>query len=152
MTAHACPRFPEEDFVAVLASWEFPPRPTSVTTARVEAVALLVELEIDHVYEAQIIVDELAANAVVHAKTDFELIIERWQSGLRIIVRDLSKLKPYIQYPDALAESGRGLFMLADVAQDWGYHPTEDGKCVWADIFVNFADFSSQTYGFSATL
>jgi len=138
MTEHACPRFPEEDFVEVLASWDFPPQPISVTAARSEAVALLAELEIDHTYEAEIIVDELAANAVVHAKTDFELVIERWQNGLRIIVRDLSKLKPYIQYPDALAESGRGLFMLAGVADDWGYHPTEDGKCVWANVFVNF--------------
>jgi anti-sigma regulatory factor (Ser/Thr protein kinase) len=138
MTDHACPRFPEEDFVEVLASWEFPPQAMSVTTARVEAAALLADLEIDHTYEAQVIIDELAANAVVHAKTEFELTIERWQNGLRIIVRDLSRLKPYIQYPDALAESGRGLFMLADVADDWGYHPTEDGKCVWANVFVNF--------------
>ena len=138
MTDHACPRVPVEDFVEVLASWEFPPQAISVTAARVEAAALLAELEIDHTYETEIIVDELAANAVVHARTDFELTIERWQNGLRIIVRDLSKLKPYIQYPDALAESGRGLFMLADVADDWGYHPTEDGKCVWANIFVNF--------------
>lgn len=122
----------------VLASWDFPPQPISVTAARNETAALLAELEIDQTYEAEIIVDELAANAVVHAKTDFELIIERWQNGLRIIVRDLSKLKPYIQYPDALAESGRGLFMLADVADDWGYHPTDDGKCVWANVFVNF--------------
>lgn len=138
MTDHACPRVPEEDFVAVLASWHFPPEAISVTAARVEAAALLADLEIDHTYEAQVVIDELAANAVVHAQTDFELTIERWQNGLRIIVRDLSKLKPYIQYPDALAESGRGLFMLADVADDWGYHPTDDGKCVWANIFVNF--------------
>jgi len=138
MTDHACPRVPEEDFVAVLASWQFPPEAISVTAARVEAAALLADLEIDHTYEAQVVIDELAANAVVHAQTDFELTIERWQNGLRIIVRDLSKLKPYIQYPDALAESGRGLFMLADVADDWGYHPTDDGKCVWANIFVNF--------------
>lgn len=138
MTDHACPRVPEGDFVAVLASWQFPPEAISVTAARVEAAALLADLEIDHTYEAQVVIDELAANAVVHAQTDFELTIERWQNGLRIIVRDLSKLKPYIQYPDALAESGRGLFMLADVADDWGYHPTDDGKCVWANIFVNF--------------
>jgi anti-sigma regulatory factor (Ser/Thr protein kinase) len=138
MTDHACPRVSDADFVEVLASWEFPPQPISVTTARVETATLLAELEIEHTYEAEIIVDELAANAVVHAQTNFELTIERWQNGLRIIVRDLSKLKPYIQYPDALAESGRGLFMLADVADDWGFHPTDDGKCVWADVFVNF--------------
>ena len=138
MNNHDCPRLPEKDFVAVLASWEFPPQAISVTTARVETAALLADLEIAQTYEAEVIVDELAANAVVHAQTNFELTIERWQNGLRIIVRDLSKSKPNIQYPDALAESGRGLFILDDVADDWGYHPTENGKCVWANIFVNF--------------
>lgn len=68
MTDHACPRFPEEDFVEVLASWEFPPQAISVTTARVEAAALLADLEIDHTYEDQVIIDELAANVLCMQK------------------------------------------------------------------------------------
>jgi len=138
MTLHSCPRMPEQEFIEVLASWYFPPESVSVMAARTQTMELLAELEIEHTFEAQAIVDELAANAVVHAKTEFEVAIERWRGGIRIIVRDCSELEPAMQTPDLLAESGRGLFMIDGFADSWGYHPTEQGKCIWADLIVNF--------------
>jgi anti-sigma regulatory factor (Ser/Thr protein kinase) len=138
MTLHACPRVPEQGFIEVLASWCFQPEPISVLTARIRTMDLLAELEVPQTFEAQAIVDELAANAVVHAKTDFEVAIERWNNRIRIIVRDSSELEPQMQTPDLLAESGRGLFMIDGFADSWGYHPSEQGKCIWADLAVNF--------------
>ena len=138
MVLHSCPRESEEDFVELLGSWEFPAQAQSVACARIEVIELLEELEVPQTYEAAIIVDELVSNVVVHAKTMFELEVERWQNGIKIIVRDLSIQEPSIQALDPLSESGRGLFMIDSIADEWGHHVHESGKCIWADIVLNF--------------
>ena len=134
MSNHVCPKILDSSFVSKLATWRFSPDVASAHDAWVATLEILKEKEIPAVDETQIIVDELAANAIIHAHTEFELSIELWSDCLRIIVRDKSKLKPAIKYPDPLEESGRGLFLLDNVADDWGYHPTESGKCIWASI------------------
>ena len=110
----------------------------SVASARIEVIELLEELEVPQTYEAAIIVDELVSNVVVHAKTMFELEVERWQNGIKIIVRDLSVQAPSMQALDPLSENGRGLLMIDNIADEWGHHVHENGKCVWADIVLNF--------------
>ncbi len=134
MSNHVCPKISDSKFISTLATWQFSPDPASAHHAWVATVELLRKEGIEATDETQLVVDELAANAIVHAHTEFELSIELWAHGLRIIVRDRSKLKPAIKYPDPLEESGRGLFLLDNVADDWGYHPTDSGKCIWASI------------------
>jgi len=134
VTFHACQTAKANGFIKKLEDWTFSPEPAAVHEAWNMVSALLVESGIPATHETRVVVDELAANAIVHAKTEFKLVLEIWQDGLRVIVQDRSKLKPRLSYPDPLAESGRGLFLLNDVAQDWGYHLTEDGKCIWANV------------------
>lgn len=136
MSNHVCPKISDSRLISALASWQFLPEPDSAHEAWVRTLELLRNHGIAASEETQLIVDELAANAIVHAKTKFELSIELWEHGLRIIVSDLSKRKPVVRYPDPLQENGRGLFLLDHVAQDWGYHPTPTGKCIWARVPV----------------
>jgi hypothetical protein len=78
--------------------------------------------------DAAIVATELAANAVVHARSAFSIAVTRSADTVRISVRDGS--------PDApLAPSrGHGLGLVAAVARRWASDPLADGKIVWAEM------------------
>lgn len=83
--------------------------------------------------------DELFANAVRHASTgpcDTVTVTVEWSPpALCVTVADRSPVLPPRPHPvDATAESGRGLAIVAALADDWGMAPPEPGgrgKRVW---------------------
>ena len=85
------------------------------------------------------IVAELAANAATHGRVpgrDFELRLLLRESGaLRIEVSDTrTERLPSQPDPGPDAESGRGLFLVAALADAWGVTPHPVGKTVWAAV------------------
>jgi anti-sigma regulatory factor (Ser/Thr protein kinase) len=87
------------------------------------------------VQDSQLVVSELATNAVVHARSPFAVIARREGSGVRLLVRDLSTAAPVLRSTaDVLAFSGRGLHLVADVTTEWGVETTTAGKTVWAEL------------------
>ena len=83
-------------------------------------------------WNATLIVSELAANAVLHARNgDFSIRISIHDGGVRIEVSDGSvRLPRQRSYSDS-ATTGRGLRLVADLAQEWGVTPADAGKTVW---------------------
>jgi len=79
---------------------------------------------------ALLAVSELATNAVVHAHTPFEVVIDTSHS-LRIAVTDRSPLPPVVRFPDDTAEHGRGLMIDDGIGDRWGVNGAGDGKQVW---------------------
>ncbi|MFI9600251.1 ATP-binding protein [Streptomyces sp. NPDC004069] len=82
--------------------------------------------------------DELFANAVEHARTGphdtVTVTIEGGAHTLRVTVADSSPVLPRPRSVDETAESGRGLAIVAALADDWGMAPPEPGcpgKRVW---------------------
>lgn len=87
---------------------------------------------------AVLAVDELFANAVRHASADprdaVTVTVEWSPPTLRVTVADCSPVLPRPHPVDATAESGRGLAIVAALADDWGTAPPEPdrrGKRVW---------------------
>ncbi|MGW0905703.1 ATP-binding protein [Streptomyces sp. NPDC002853] len=86
------------------------------------------------------IVAELAANAVTHGRVpgrDFELRLTLRKHTLRVEVSDtLSEHRPPHEpgLPSSEDESGRGLVIVAALAEEWGVVGREVGKTVWADV------------------
>jgi anti-sigma regulatory factor (Ser/Thr protein kinase) len=84
--------------------------------------------------DAQLVVSELATNAVIHAGTPFSVSISCNGSAIRISVHDWNPTPPMMRNARPLDRSGRGLRLVDAVARDWGVKPAPDGKTVWAEL------------------
>lgn len=91
----------------------------------------------DLVAEAVLLGCELVTNAIryAHVAPDAYLCVLLIRDGafLRVEVHDPSRTLPHVadQHDDDLAQSGRGLRILAGFAADHGWQETAYGKCVW---------------------
>nr|WP_275883990.1 ATP-binding protein [Streptomyces sp. FXJ1.172]WEP00367.1 ATP-binding protein [Streptomyces sp. FXJ1.172] len=91
-----------------------------------------------------LITAELTANAVCHGHVpgrDFRLKLTLDEDAFRIEVTDTRAEKqpsPVPWAPGSLSESGRGLHLVAALADDWGVipRPAAPGKTVWAELRV----------------
>ncbi|WP_419249236.1 ATP-binding protein [Streptomyces luteogriseus] len=91
-----------------------------------------------------LITAELTANAVRHGHVpgrDFHLQLTLAEGTFRVEVTDTraEKQPPSTPpAPDSTSESGRGLLLVAALADDWGVSPRRaaPGKTVWADLRV----------------
>jgi anti-sigma regulatory factor (Ser/Thr protein kinase) len=90
-----------------------------------------------------LITAELTANAVRHGHVpgrDFHVQLTLAEGTFRIEVTDTrAEKQPPAASPsatDALSESGRGLLLVAALADDWGVSPRRaaPGKTVWAEL------------------
>jgi anti-sigma regulatory factor (Ser/Thr protein kinase) len=86
------------------------------------------------VADATLVVSELGANAVVHARSGFEVELSLSGGVVRIAVADASPEPPVPLAAPADDMSGRGLEIVATTARAWGWEPRDGGKIVWAEL------------------
>jgi anti-sigma regulatory factor (Ser/Thr protein kinase) len=80
-------------------------------------------------------VTELLSNVHRHAESPrCSLEIIKKGPSIHVMVSDRSPTPPVVSRPDWIAETGRGLWLLRELADDFGYEPTADGKKVWIRI------------------
>jgi len=84
--------------------------------------------------DVQLVVSELATNAVIHAGTPFSVSVSSDGSAMRIAVSDSSAIRPVMRDGSPAGLSGRGLRLVAAVSSAWGIDPSPDGKTVWAEL------------------
>lgn len=80
---------------------------------------------------AVLLVSELATNSVRHAATAFTVSVEVGDPGVRVEVADQDPTVPVPKATTRRDLSGRGLAIVARLAQDWGVEPVDGGKLVW---------------------
>lgn len=83
---------------------------------------------------AVLLVSELVTNAVLHTRTDPEVLVRVHDGQVWIGVRDGSKLAPVTRRHDPDAATGRGLQLVERVAARWGFEADESGKVVWFEL------------------
>lgn len=83
--------------------------------------------------DGELLTSELVANAVEHSNSEILLVMTDRTGVLTVSVCDRSSapLGPIGRLPDDLAERGRGTFVVATVAGEWGTAPCRHGVCVW---------------------
>ncbi|MFW6694126.1 ATP-binding protein [Streptomyces sp. MAR4 CNX-425] len=115
-----------------------PSRPESAAVARRLAEAVVVGhwgMSPRFAELAVLLVSELVGNAVRHtgART-FALRMSRRRRGIRIEVRDPSRALPCLMPVRDMDTSGRGLFLIDQVADRWGVDLLPRGKCTWVEL------------------
>jgi anti-sigma regulatory factor (Ser/Thr protein kinase) len=89
---------------------------------------------------AELIMSELASNAVLHARTPAVVTVRLLGGCLQMAVRDGDPRMVYHPPPGAHGahhgEHGRGLLILEAMADQWGSVPTGNGKVVWAQLQI----------------
>lgn len=119
------------------ASVDLPPVARSVPVARHLVLELLHSWRAPHdVDDAALLVTELVANVVDHVGGDglltLELVLaEDW---LRIAVVDGSGVRPVIRQLDTGNPRGRGMRLVAAIADQWGAEDHHGGKRVWFEL------------------
>ncbi|UWW95604.1 ATP-binding protein [Streptomyces murinus] len=114
-----------------------PRDPESAATARrLVRVALSAWGLDDLTDDAVLIVSELVANAVRHARRrSIRVMVERTAPRtVRVAVADFSRALPVPCTPKNDEEGGRGLALIAALAANWGADERRWGKVVWADL------------------
>ncbi|MFD3695348.1 SpoIIE family protein phosphatase [Streptomyces sp. NPDC058646] len=114
-------------------TWELPSAPEVVGRARVLATEKLAEWGLQELeFTTELVVSELVTNAVRYGSPPVRLRLIR-DRALICEVSDGSSTSPHVRRALETDEGGRGLFMVAQLAQLWGtrYHPR--GKTIWAE-------------------
>jgi anti-sigma regulatory factor (Ser/Thr protein kinase) len=77
------------------------------------------------------VLSELATNAVMHARTEFTVVLRDVEELLRIEVHDRDPRLPHQRHYGVTATTGRGLALVATLSQSWGVDGNPAGKVVW---------------------
>lgn len=111
----------------------------AVSTARSHLRTVLAQWDLaDSVDEAELVVSELVTNALLHTGSPAALTL-RHEVADRVLcvgVEDSSTQHPQPRASGEDATGGRGMHIVAMVAQRWWVAPRGDGKTVWADLLV----------------
>src|SRR4051812_27288200 len=119
---------------ATCREWAMPADVESVALAR-RRVAGVVRAEgwgDRSVDDVALMTSELVTNVVEHARTPFTITVDLTGERLRVEIRDRCTAEPVVDLVPTEADiCGRGLRMVATLADEWGVQPGVGGKCVW---------------------
>ena len=113
-----------------------PSAPKSIAVVRRYAVDACVALGcVDAADSVELLVSEVATNAVLHADGS-EIRVQILDQGdhLRVEVFDGSPALPIPRRADASAEGGRGLALVEALAARWGVDARLGGKICWFEV------------------
>jgi anti-sigma regulatory factor (Ser/Thr protein kinase) len=85
--------------------------------------------------DAAVLVSELVTNAVLYASGPITISAAYLDSILRVEVHDTdTQPLPALRKPSASDKTGRGLHLVALLADRWAIVPTPAGKTIWFEI------------------
>ncbi|MFF7134468.1 MULTISPECIES: SpoIIE family protein phosphatase [unclassified Streptomyces] len=139
------PSRPADDIVLMLArtsaldtakvrTWHLPRDPAGVARARKSASEQVTAWGLgDAAFATELIVSELVTNAVRYGDDPIVLRLIR-DSALICEVSDGSSTAPHLRRARVFDEGGRGLLLVAQMAERWGSRQTAGGKTIWAEL------------------
>ena len=115
---------------------EFAADASSASEARAFVTLHLLDHDLGHlVDDVQVVVSELATNAMLHAQTPFMVILRALNGSVRLEVQDGSQVEPILVMARGLDTGGRGVAIVNALSRDWGVIAnTSGGKSVWAEF------------------
>lgn len=142
---------PEDDVALLLArtrtlgahqvvTWDLEADPASVAGARARVTEHLGVWGLeDLVFTAELVVSELVTNAIRYGRPPVRLRLIHDRT-LMCEVSDGSSTTPHLRRARFFEEGGRGLLLVAQLAERWGTRHQREGKTVWAELTEKSAD------------
>ncbi|MGW0948682.1 ATP-binding SpoIIE family protein phosphatase [Streptomyces sp. NPDC002623] len=139
------PTRPEDDVALLLArtrilgsdhvvGWELDADPAAVSQARSDVARQLGVWGLEELaFTAELVVSELVTNAVRYGRPPILLRLIHDRS-LLCEVSDTSSTTPHLRRARVFDEGGRGLLLVAQLAEHWGTRHARGGKTVWAEL------------------
>lgn len=118
---------------------KFSSHTASVPQARNHVVSSIkdAELQEETLETVELLVSELAANAVSHADTEFLLRVIEKGNAVHVEIEDYNPTIPEPQEFSIHTDGGRGLALVQAFADTWGAVPTKHGKIVWFEVLTS---------------
>ncbi|MBT2410068.1 ATP-binding protein [Streptomyces sp. ISL-12] len=114
----------------VPAHWRFPAHPASVRRARHAVAEALPQVLRPHLGDdLSLLTSELVTNAIRHGAVSredeglVELVLWPADGHYWLAVSDPGNGEPAVTHPDTYSESGRGLFLVDNLAAAWTIRP-----------------------------
>ena len=134
---------PLDAVVIFVAQWSrtFDGKPAEVAQARHFVRLMLTGRPV--LDAAELVVSELATNALAFSASGhpggwFVVEVRADPGFARVAVADLGgSAEPPVSpsgQPDGIQTGGRGLYIVASLAKQWGWEPTGAGRRVWAEL------------------
>ncbi|WP_423835525.1 SpoIIE family protein phosphatase [Streptomyces tubbatahanensis] len=120
-----------------VAQWDVPADSGAVAPLRARVTRKLTEWGLEDVaFTTELILSELVTNAIRYGSEPIRarLLYER---ALTCEVSDGSSTSPHLRRAAATEEGGRGLFLVAQLAERWGTRYTPHGKVMWTEQSVH---------------
>ncbi|MGW3201353.1 SpoIIE family protein phosphatase [Streptomyces sp. NPDC001118] len=116
-----------------IASWDLRPDPALVSEVRARAMRQLADWGLDEAaFAAELMLSELVTNAIRHGSGPIRVRLLHHRT-LICEVSDTSNTAPHLRRAASTDEGGRGLFLVAQLAQSWGTRYLPQGKVIWAE-------------------
>ncbi|MFI9808410.1 SpoIIE family protein phosphatase [Streptomyces sp. NPDC052301] len=116
-----------------VAEWQVPSDPAAVSQVRGSVTRQLADWGLEEAaFSTELILSELVTNAIRYGRGPIGVRLLR-ERTLICEVSDRSTTSPHLRYAASTDEGGRGLFLVAQLAERWGTRYTSDGKIIWAE-------------------
>ncbi|MGW0768813.1 SpoIIE family protein phosphatase [Streptomyces sp. NPDC002676] len=120
-----------------VAAWDLDNEPTVVAVARHLVDDQLTEWGLAEVsFTTELMVSELVTNAIRYGRPPIQLRMIHQGDKLICEVYDSSGTTPHMRRARIFDEGGRGLLLVAQLAESWGTRHDRVGKTVWAEQTV----------------
>ncbi|WP_405771765.1 SpoIIE family protein phosphatase [Actinacidiphila glaucinigra] len=117
-----------------VVTWELTNDPVAVAHTRELVRDTLAAWGLEHAaFTTELVVSELVTNAIRYGRPPVVLRLIH-ESELICEVTDASSTAPHLRRARLFDEGGRGLFIVAQLAQRWGTRHTRTGKTIWAEL------------------
>ncbi|MFF8870583.1 ATP-binding SpoIIE family protein phosphatase [Streptomyces massasporeus] len=117
-----------------VAAWDVDADPAAVARARSNASERLAAWGLEELaFMTELVVSELVTNAIRYGRPPVRLRLIRDRS-LLCEVSDAGSTTPHLRRARTFDEGGRGLFLVAQLAERWGTRHARQGKTVWAEL------------------
>ncbi|MEU7082276.1 SpoIIE family protein phosphatase [[Kitasatospora] papulosa] len=117
-----------------VAEWDVPSDPSAVARVRSDVSRTLTEWNlVEEAFTTELILSELVTNSIRYATGPIRVRLIRDRT-LICEVSDRSSTSPHLRQAASMDEGGRGLFLVAQLAERWGTRYTDDGgKVIWTE-------------------